>query len=78
MTAMFRLFRGRWFWSAAGAAAVLYLMRRRRRSPVEALRYTPERLAVDDVIRVGKTAIDSAMSAGRAIVDTTARALARR
>jgi len=42
------------------------------------LRYTPDRIAMDDVVRVGKTALDSALSAGRSLVDTTAKALARR
>ena len=75
---MFRLFRGRWIWSAAGLAAVWYLMRRTRRGPVDVLRYAQGSDAVDGVVRAGRAAIDSALSAGRRFVDTTARALARR
>lgn len=78
MTAMFRMFRGRWFWSIAGIVAASYLLRRSRRSPVEALRYTTDRFSADDVARVGRYALDVAVQAGRTIADGAAKALSRR
>jgi|GEM_PF-6920529 len=79
---MFRLMRGRWFWSVAGIAAAAYLLRRPRRSPVEVLRLAGEGGLADDVMQAGRSVVDAAMKAGRAvgqaIAGEAARILAKR
>lgn len=73
---MMRMMRGRWFWGLMGAAATMYFVRRyqsgrrARLAPVNGL-------SSAEAYEMGQNVWQAVVDAGRAIAESTARAVAR-